>query len=189
MVIIIAKKVEVYSFPLGDMHRRGYEELVRRVCEVKTGRGEWTGVLINDTVLTSGLLRHDKEFDVEFYRQPQTSGFLLRDFGDILEIAVGNKPNVEGVVGVQRHPLPNDVLFVIGNFFGKPWELASCKVDMVGACDTLKLGNEMDMDTHVCGAPVFNRDGALVGICEAYVPLKDNLVIRFLSTNQQGLLQ
>lgn len=189
MIMIFAKKITIYSFPLGEELISGYEGLVHRVCNVHGTGGDWTGFLVKDTVLTSGLPNHDREFDLRFYKQPQTAGFLRRDFGDILELSVGNRPNVDSLGGVQKHPLPRQSLFVIGNFFGIPFEMVKCEVEMVGKVTDLSVFDEEQMDMHTCGAPVFDKHGRIVGIVEAYVPGTDKLLIRALMASPQGELK
>lgn len=188
MNLIFAHKVTIYSFPLGKELLNGYNDLVTRVCEIKTQKGNWTGFLVNDTVLASGLPDHEQEFDIQFYRQPQTSGFLLHDFDDVIEVAVGNAPKVDRLAGMSKHPLPPAKLFVIGNFFGQPFEIATCNIQLVGSVKDLSCMKGHMIDTHTCGSPVFNHDGAIVGIVEAYVPLKDQLIIRSLVANERGML-
>lgn len=189
MTIIFAHKIRIYSFPLGKELLSGYNDLVTRVCEVKTQKGNFTGFLVKDTILTSGLPDHDKEFDIQFYRQPQTSGFLLHDFDDIMEVAVGNRPDVDRIAGMSKHPLPPATLYVIGNFFGLPFEIATCQIELVGSVKDLGWFDEKLIDTHTCGSPVFNASGAIVGIVEAYVPSKDRLIIRSLTASEQGTLR
>lgn len=188
MIIIFAQKVVLYSFPLGKDVGEGYKELVPRVCNIASTGGTWTGFLTTDKVLTSAFPEHENEFEVGFYHRPNTSGFLVRDFGDLMELGVGQAPALGKLMGSMKHPVPNQTLYVIGNFFGIPFELVTCVVERVGEVSSLAVRKAEMMDLHACGSPVFNKDGVLVGIVEAFVPENDKLIIRALIANSQGVI-
>ena len=189
MIFIVVRNVQMYSHPLAKNLKKGYDDLVQRVCRVKTKRGEWTGFLVNNTVLTGGDMEHDKEFDIEFYKSPQTSGFIRNDWGNIMELNIGKVPDVHDMGAVNKHPAPKQKLYCIGNFLGLPWTIATCNVELICGIDRLPKIRDGLFDTHTVGAPVFTGTGQLVGMVIAHIPEKDSMVIRFLHADENGKLE
>lgn len=191
MLAIIGKDVKLYSFPLGEHHRKGYDALVKRVCQVQSGRRRWTGCLVvGDNVLTSGVFPHDKEFDVSFYDGTETSGFLTGDWGDVIELGVGKHPTSPALFSQWNALREGDMMFSIGSFLGIPFTLAMCTVDKVICTHKIIDDERMNvLDRFSIGSPVFSQGGAYVGMLEAYVEKTDRFICRSFSANQQGILK
>lgn len=189
MIAIIAKDVRIFSFPLGELHVKGYAALVSRVCQIKSEKMTWTGfAVVKDEVLTTGFYPHGKEFDVEFCNEKPTSGFLVNDWGDVIEVGVST-PYLDSLYAQYRPVAVGQKLFVIGSILGIPWSLAECEIEKILLTNQIVTSERLRLlDPHSVGSPVFNHNGALVGILEAYIEETDRMVIRCLTANGNGLL-
>lgn len=190
MKIILAGNVEIYSHPLGGLHKSGYEALVNRVCQIRSCGTIWTGfVLVQNKMLTTGFYPHGNEFDVEFPGEKETSAFMLNDFGDILELGVESPHEIDGLYFQNTLVKQKQRLFVIGSFFGIPFTLATCVVEGIIDADHIIDDERLKLlDEHSPGSPVFNEQGCFVGILEAFIENTNKMVIRTFMMKENGVL-
>lgn len=185
MIALILSKIRVYSLPLGEMHREGYAAMVPRVCQISHKRERWTGFgIVPESVITTGFYPHGKEFDVEFPDRETTSGFLVGDWGDVIELDVPRMPKLGNLMTPCKPVLPGQTLFVIGSILGIPFTLASGEVEKVILTNEIMNAERLSLlDPHSVGSPVFNGDASLVGILEAYIEKTNKMIVRSLITN------
>lgn len=190
MIAVIAKNIQLYSFPL-IRFKEGYDEVVKRVCQIESKRQRWTGVCVAENqVWTTGFYPHGKEFDLEFYGEKSTSGFLTRDYGDTLQLRAGKIPKLNDLMASTDHVRPRQMLYVVGSLLGIPFSLATCEVEKITIMEQAISADRLrQIDEHSTGSPVFNNQLAIVGMLMLYMESSDRMIIRSITATPQGLLK
>lgn len=192
MTTLIGSGLKLYSFPLGETHKQGYEGRINRTVEVTNGDDSWSGfVTVGDNVLTTNFSHHEeKEFDIKFKDKETTSGFLTEDWGDIVELGVGDIPKLIPLTARFSPVKKGETLYILGNFFGNPFEFASFTVDNI-LFNEIHINEERfkKVDMHSCGSPIYGQHAELVGMLLAYITDTDRIIAISLSANQQGVIK